>query len=72
MRQNFLFKFGQACTFIFILIFFSHCKATTKKSTINIRIAKEKKEKVMKKMKQDNFKSVTDYIVNLINKDLNF
>ncbi len=35
MRSHLSFKFGQASIFIFILIFLSHCKATTKKSTIN-------------------------------------
>jgi hypothetical protein len=45
-------------------------KEKRKKSTINIRIEKKKKDKIALRMKQKNISSITDYIMELIDKDL--
>lgn len=41
-----------------------------KKSLISIRLETEKKEQIRKKMRQKNMNSITEYIMELINKDL--
>ena len=45
-------------------------KKATKKATINIRLEPEKKEKILEKMKQKNISSITEYIMELINNNL--
>lgn len=45
-------------------------KENKKKTAINIRVEKDKKDKILNRMKQKNISSITDYIMELINKDL--
>jgi hypothetical protein len=45
-------------------------KKERKKSAINIRLEPEKKDKILERMKQKNISSITDYIMELIDKDL--
>jgi hypothetical protein len=45
-------------------------KPKPKQEAINIRIIPEKKEQILKRMKQKNISSITDYIMELIDKDL--
>jgi len=45
-------------------------KEKKKKVAINIRLDKQKKEKILIKMKQKNISSITDYIMELIDRDL--
>jgi len=47
-------------------------KKSNKKVAINIRLEPEKKEKILRKMKQKNISSITSYIMELINKDLEY
>lgn len=46
-------------------------KEKKKKSSINIRLEQDKKQKILTMMKQKNISSITDYIMELIDKDLN-
>jgi len=45
-------------------------KKEIKKTAINIRLELGKKEQILKRMKQKNISSITDYIMELIDKDL--
>jgi len=45
-------------------------KKATKKAAINIRLEPEKKEKILERMKQKNISSITEYIMELINNNL--